>query len=39
MTLGVVLGTISSIFIASPIAYLLLGKRASREAKKQAAQA
>lgn len=39
MTLGVVFGTISSIFIASPIAYLLLGKRASREAKKQAAQA
>ena len=39
MTLGVVLGTISSIFIASPIAYLLLGKRASREAKKQVAQA
>ena len=39
MTLGVVLGTISSIFIASPIAYLLLGKRVSREAKKQAAQA
>ena len=39
MTLGVVFGTISSIFIASPIAYLLLGKRASREAKKQVAQA
>ena len=39
MTLGVVFGTISSIFIASPIAYLLLGKRALKTAKKEAAQA
>lgn len=39
MTLGVIFGTISSIFIASPIAYLLLGKRALKTAKKEAAQA
>ena len=39
MTLGVVFGTISSIFIASPIAYLLLGKRTLRTAKKEEAQA
>ena len=39
MTLGVVFGTISSIFIASPIAYLILGKRARKEAAKAVAKA
>jgi SecD/SecF fusion protein len=27
MTLGVVFGTLSSIFIASPIAYLVMGRK------------
>ena len=39
MTLGVVFGTISSIFIASPIAYLILGKRVRKEAAKAVAKA
>lgn len=31
MILGVVFGTLSSIFIASPVAYLVLGRRANRK--------
>jgi SecD/SecF fusion protein len=31
MTLGVVFGTMSSIFLASPIAYLVMGKRINKE--------
>ncbi|MDE6355149.1 MAG: protein translocase subunit SecDF [Prevotella sp.] len=33
MILGVVFGTLSSIFIAAPIAYLVMGKRAAKEVK------
>lgn len=33
MILGVVFGTLSSIFIAAPIAYLVMGKRAAKSAK------
>lgn len=39
MTLGVIFGTISSIFIASPIAYLLLGRKAQKKATKELATA
>ena len=39
MTLGVVFGTISSIFIASPIAYLLLGRKAQKKTTKELATA
>ncbi len=39
MTLGVIFGTISSIFIASPIAYLLLGRKAQKKTKKELATA
>jgi SecD/SecF fusion protein len=39
MTLGVIFGTISSIFIASPFAYLLLGRKTSKKVKKAVAQA
>lgn len=34
MILGVVFGTLSSIFIASPVAYLVLGKRSIKKGKK-----
>lgn len=33
MILGVVFGTLSSIFIAAPVAYLVMGKRAAKSAK------
>ncbi len=33
MILGVIFGTLSSIFIASPVAYLIIGKRAGRNRK------
>ncbi len=36
MILGVVFGTLSSIFIAAPIAYLVMGKRAAKEVKAEA---
>ena len=39
MTLGVIFGTISSIFIASPIAYLLLGRKAQKKTTKELATA
>ncbi len=43
MTLGVIFGTLSSIFIASPVAYLLLGRqisdRRTNEAEQDAAPA
>lgn len=39
MMLGVVFGTLSSIFIAAPIAYLTLGSKARRADKKAAAMA
>ena len=31
MTLGVIFGTLSSIFIASPIAYLVMGRKIKEE--------
>lgn len=39
MTIGVVFGTLSSIFIASPIAYLVAGKEIRNRRKVEAAQA
>ena len=36
MILGVVFGTLSSIFIAAPIAYLVMGKRAAKSVKAEA---
>jgi SecD/SecF fusion protein len=38
MTIGVVFGTLSSIFIAAPAAYLTMGARIRREEKKELAQ-
>jgi SecD/SecF fusion protein len=36
MIIGVVIGTLSSIFIASPMAYLVLGKKIREEDKANA---
>ena len=37
MTLGVIFGTLSSIFIASPIAYLVMGKKIENRLEVEAA--
>ena len=39
MTLGVIFGTLSSIFIASPIAYLVMGRKIQEEVEVEVAKA